>query len=61
MWVTTRDPLPGEADGVNYTYVEDFAFQVCVYGRGGESGDCMPMVARRKERGRVMPASLTKA
>lgn len=29
VWVTTRDPKPGEQDGVDYTYLEDFAFQVC--------------------------------
>jgi hypothetical protein len=28
VWVTTRDPRAGESDGVDYHFVEDFAFQV---------------------------------
>lgn len=28
MWVTTRNPRAGEVDGVDYHFMEDFAFQV---------------------------------
>lgn len=28
VWVTTRDPRPGEVDGEDVTFIEDFAFQV---------------------------------
>lgn len=31
VWVTTRDPREGETDGVDYNFMEDFAFQVSAY------------------------------